>query len=62
MIVYHGAITEVKYPGTEHSYKNLDFGKGFYVTTVKEQAKRWVRRSVYYTESNRLMSHIFAFN
>ena len=44
MIVYHGAITAVKHPDTEHSYRNLDFGKGFYVTTVKEQAERWARR------------------
>ena len=44
MIVYHGSNVIVNVPDTEHSYRPLDFGKGFYVTTVKEQAERWARR------------------
>lgn len=44
MIVYHGSTIIVKKPDVKHSYRPLDFGKGFYVTTVKEQAARWARR------------------
>ena len=44
MIVYHGSNVIVKHPDTEHSFRSLDFGKGFYATTVKEQAERWARR------------------
>ena len=44
MIVYHGSTEIVENPDIEHSYRPLDFGKGFYVTTVKEQAMRWARR------------------
>lgn len=44
MIVYHGSTTEVNNPDIQHSYRNLDFGKGFYVTTVREQAERWAKR------------------
>ncbi len=44
MIVYHGSIEIVKNPDINHSYRPLDFGKGFYVTTVKEQAEKWARR------------------
>lgn len=44
MIVYHGSTEIVKCPDVLHSYRPLDFGKGFYVTTVKEQAMRWARR------------------
>lgn len=44
MIVYHGSNTIVKKPSIDHSFRNLDFGKGFYVTTVKEQAERWAKR------------------
>lgn len=44
MIVYHGSNVIVKQPDVEHSFRPLDFGKGFYVTTVKEQAERWARR------------------
>ena len=44
MIVYHGSIDVVKKPDTDHSYRELDFGKGFYITTVEEQAKKWAIR------------------
>ena len=44
MIVYHGSNVIVNHPDVEHSFRSLDFGKGFYVTTVKEQADRWARR------------------
>lgn len=44
MIVYHGSSEIVKKPDTEHSLRPLDFGKGFYVTTVKAQAEKWARR------------------
>lgn len=44
MIVYHGSDTVVEHPDINHSYRNLDFGKGFYVTTNQEQAQRWARR------------------
>lgn len=44
MIVYHGSNVIVRQPDVEHSFRPLDFGKGFYVTTVKEQAERWARR------------------
>ena len=44
MIVYHGSVLTVEHPDVLHSYRSLDFGKGFYVTSVKEQAERWARR------------------
>ena len=44
MIVYHGSSEIVKQPDVLHSFRALDFGKGFYVTSVREQAERWARR------------------
>ena len=44
MIVYHGSTEIIQQPDVQHSYRLLDFGQGFYVTTVKEQAIRWARR------------------
>jgi len=44
MIVYHGSNVIVGHSDTKHSFRALDFGKGFYVTTVREQAERWARR------------------
>ena len=44
MIVYHGSFVEVEKPDIYHSRESVDFGKGFYVTTVKEQAVKWASR------------------
>lgn len=44
MIVYHGSLEIVKNPDTLHSFRPLDFGKGFYVTTVKTQSEIWAKR------------------
>lgn len=39
--VYHGAIQEIVAPLVHVGRDNLDFGKGFYVTDIKNQAKTW---------------------
>lgn len=44
MIVYHGAICEIVKPDISYSRSKLDFGKGFYVTTILAQAEHWVER------------------
>ena len=47
MIVYHGTTEVIKMPDVKHSKKYLDFGKGFYLTTFEEQAKKWaIRKSM----------------
>lgn len=38
MILYHGSKIEVKNPDIFHSRNRVDFGKGFYVTPIYEQA------------------------
>ena len=39
--VYHGSYIEILKPDLRHSRDSLDFGKGFYVTKIKEQAEKW---------------------
>lgn len=39
MILYHGSYVEIKEPSLSFSRDNLDFGKGFYTTPIKEQAE-----------------------
>ena len=47
MIVYHGSIAVVQKPDVLHSYRPLDFGKGFYVTKNIKQAEFWaIRKSL----------------
>lgn len=44
MKVYHGSLCEIINPDLKHSRKSIDFGIGFYTTTMVEQAIRWSRR------------------
>ena len=44
MIVYHGSTEIIKNPDVVHSKKYLDFGRGFYITTFENQAKKWAVR------------------
>ena len=53
MIVYHGSSQLVQKPDVCHSYRALDFGKGFYVTSVREQAERWAKRKAGYLGSEK---------
>lgn len=47
MIVYHGTTEIIEKPDVRYSKRYLDFGKGFYLTTFEEQAKKWaVRKSM----------------
>ena len=39
--LYHGSSIEVKTPRTDAGRRNLDFGRGFYVTNLKLQAEKW---------------------
>ena len=44
MIFYHESFLEVAKPDLMHSRPNLDFGRGFYVTPLYEQAEKWCGR------------------
>lgn len=44
MIVYHGSYIEIKNPDILYSRDSVDFGKGFYITPIKEQAVKWASR------------------
>lgn len=41
MTLYHGSYMEVAEPDLLHSRPNVDFGRGFYVTPLYEQAAKW---------------------
>ena len=46
MEVYHASMMRVEHPDVEHSRKFLDFGQGFYVTTLREQAVKYAQRFI----------------
>ena len=41
MILYHGSFLEIPHPDLNHSRSNVDFGRGFYTTPIREQAEKW---------------------
>lgn len=41
LTVYHGSTEKVETPICRFGRKNLDFGQGFYVTDIREQAVTW---------------------
>lgn len=44
MILYHGSYCHIDKPHISFSREDLDFGKGFYVTVIQEQAINWTDR------------------
>ena len=44
MRLYHSSNVCVEHPDTEHSRLYLDFGRGFYLTSLHEQAVKYAQR------------------
>ena len=46
MRLYHSSNVLVQHPDIVHSRNYLDFGKGFYLTTLQEQAINYAQRFI----------------
>jgi hypothetical protein len=46
MILYHGSYSAIEKPDLSFCRKRTDFGRGFYLTPIKEQAINWSRRFI----------------
>ena len=44
MKLYHSSNKPITRPETRYSRDYLDFGKGFYLTTLKDQAEKYATR------------------
>lgn len=44
MKLFHASSVIIEYPDVNHSREHLDFGKGFYLTTLHEQARKYAMR------------------
>ncbi len=60
--VYHGSCLEVPKPDLAFSRPDLDFGKGFYITPIRDQAERWALRSLRRNERAILNIYYFDLN
>lgn len=59
MLVYHSSNQCFAKPDVLHSREALDFGKGFYVTRLQEQAEKYAKRFIRAGEDAYL--HIFEY-
>lgn len=62
MYLYHGSNVEVSNPQILESDRRLDFGKGFYLTSSYEQAKRWAELTVKRRETGKATVSVFDFD
>lgn len=62
MKLYHSSNLSVKQPDTVHSRDYLDFGKGFYLTSIYEQAVKYAQRFVRRQQDAWLNSYELLFN
>lgn len=46
MILYHGSYMEIASPDLLHSRSNVDFGRGFYTTPLRDQAEKWCMKFI----------------
>lgn len=62
MKLYHSSNTAVKTPDTVHSRDYLDFGKGFYLTTIYDQAVKYAQRFIRRQQNAWLNTYEFSFD
>jgi hypothetical protein len=62
MLVYHGSNIEIPAPDVAKGRKRLDFGAGFYTTTLAEQAEAWARRKAYESGSEFGVVSVYEFD
>lgn len=61
MRLYHASDVSVESPDTIHSRNYLDFGKGFYLTSIHEQATRYAQRFIRRQKNAWVNSYEFEF-
>ncbi len=62
MKLYHSSTCSVESPDTIHSRDYLDFGKGFYLTSLHEQAVKYAQRFIRRQQDAWLNTYEFIYN
>ena len=62
MILYHGSHKIIEKPDLSFSRLKTDFGKGFYLTPLKEQAVNWSRRFLFEKGISVVSAYEFSLN
>lgn len=56
MLLFHGSDIRVEKPNVKYSRANLDFGEGFYLTTIKAQAINWAIRKAIFSKTTPVLN------
>ena len=62
MKLYHGSTVAVRKPSLRPGRSNADFGKGFYTTSVYEQAVRWAHIKQEREDAGRAVVSVYEFD
>lgn len=62
MTLYHGSLEVVEKPAILEPNHTMDYGKGFYTTTSKEQADKWVVRKINTTNKSKGYTNFYSFD
>jgi hypothetical protein len=62
MKLYHGSLVVVRRPEMRETTHTLDYGKGFYTTTLFEQAEAWVKRKKNELKTDKGFVNVYEFD
>ena len=62
MLLFHGSNMKVDKPKLMPNLQALDFGAGFYLTSSKEQAKKWARTVAKRRNMGQEIVNVYSFN
>lgn len=62
MKLYHGGYNRIEHPDCLAGRDNLDFGKGFYTTLIRQHAEEWARQVSFNRGQRKPILNIYEFD
>lgn len=62
MKLYHGGYTTIEHPNCLIGRNNLDFGKGFYTTLIRDHAEEWAKQVSFNRGQGKPVLNVYEFD
>lgn len=62
MKLYHGGYNKIEHPDCMAGRDNLDFGKGFYTTLIREHAEEWAKQVSFNRGEKKPVLNVYEFD
>ena len=62
MKLYHGGYNKIEHPDCKAGRENLDFGKGFYTTLIREHAEEWAKQVSFNRGQKKPVLNVYEFD